>query len=810
MKVLKFGGSSLADAQSMLQVADIIGQERSQTLVVLSAVADTTNALQLLCNSQKSTTTESILQSIARHHKQIAEELGLSEDSSLLQKMDFVFQQLADLTKTESLNNSNIAVIMSTGEYLSCYLLQALLQQQAMSVALIDSQDYIVAEGVILDSRADLARSMRKWQEASPSLSQISLAPGFIAATQPGDACLLGRNGSDYSAALFSYLADAQSCEIWTDVSGIHAADPRIVENAKLMPSMTYQEAMELAHHGAKVLHPKTIFPLQLKGIPLRIKNTFAPADSGTLIQPSHLGQDTIKGVSFQPDICLLNVSGAYLRNSYGSAARIFEMLAAKHISIILISQSSSEYSICFAIRNSECKRALQILNSEFDSEIRQGQLNPIQVDKTRAIVSLVGQGLKNRRGIASKFLQAISHGNINIEAIAQGSSESSISVVIKGEQAKQACQLVYAEFFNRRQRLDLFILGCGNVGQELIRQIYAQQNFLQEKNIALRICLVANSRHYVNCKNGLLESEWQTNLQKSPGTLSKEILSQLLASGDYINPTLVDCTCSEVVSEQYADYIEMGFNLVTANKKANSGPYSYYQQLKKLAHHKFRKYLYETNVGAGLPVLKTMYSLMCSGDAIHHVEGILSGSLSFILGQMEEGKSFSEAVLEAKSLGFTEPDPRDDLGGMDVARKLLILAREVGAQYELSDIAIEGLLPANFNLDGSSEEFIARLPQANHYFSELFAQAKSNHETLKYIASFNDGKLQVSLQSVGQDNPLYSVKNGENAIAIYSHYYSPIPLVLKGYGAGAKVTAAGLFADILQNIPHREQEIMS
>ncbi|WP_417446988.1 bifunctional aspartate kinase/homoserine dehydrogenase I [Kangiella sp.] len=810
MKVLKFGGSSLADAQSMLQVADIIGQERNNTLVVLSAIANTTNELQLFCTSQTSTTTESILESIARYHAKLAAELGLSNDSLLKQKLDFVFQQMQELKAKPELGDSDIAVILSAGEYLSCYLLLALLQKQGMSVAMIDSKDYIVAEGATLDSRAELTRSMRKWQEAAPTFSHINLAPGFIAATQSGDACLLGRNGSDYSAALFSYLTDAQACEIWTDVSGIHAADPRIVENAKLMPSMTYQEAMELAHHGAKVLHPKTIFPLQLKSIPLRIKNTFAPADSGTLIQPLHHGQDSIKGVSYQPDICLLNVSGAYLRNSYGSAARIFETLAAKHISIILISQSSSEYSICFAIRNSECKRALHILNSEFENEIRQGQLNPIQVDKSRAIVSLVGQGLKNRKGVAYKFLQAISHGNINIEAIAQGSSESSISVVIKGEQAKQACQLVYAEFFNRRQRLDLFIIGCGNVGQELIRQVYAQQSFLQDKNIALRICLVANSKRYVSCKDGLLESDWQTGLQQSSNTLSKEILSQLLASGDYINPTLVDCTCSEKVSEQYADYIEMGFNLVTANKKANSGPYSYYQQLKMLAHQKFRKYLYETNVGAGLPVLKTIDSLITSGDAIHRVEGILSGSLSFILGQMEEGKSFSEAVLETKSLGFTEPDPRDDLGGMDVARKLLILAREVGAQYELSDIVIEGLLPSDFNLNGSTEEFMQRLPQVDHYFAELFARAKSNNETLKYIACFNDNKLEVSLQSVSQDNPLYSVKNGENAIAIYSHYYSPIPLVLKGYGAGAKVTAAGLFADVLQNIPHREQEISS
>jgi len=814
MKVLKFGGSSLADSAGFVNVANIITARTSRSIITVSATATTTDTLHLFIETEDRFAANQLLTQLFERHSSIVKALELPQPEALLQQFDQLQQRLSKHWDAhhsdEHMDPHRLSEVFSAGEYLSSWILDALIKSLGYSSYWLDSRLVIKASGPALESKADLLASQKVWKFLPlPSNVHFIIAPGFVASDDNGQACLLGRNGSDYSAAILAHLSDADSLEIWTDVSGIYNADPKIIANAKLIDSISYREAMELAHHGAGVIHPKTIGPVRQKGIPLTVKNSFSPQEAGTVIAPSCSNDAKIKAISSQKRVSLINISGSYLCDTYGAAERIFGCLANHHISVILISQSSSEYSVCIAIRQCDAVLAKQALKEEFTHELSQHQIDPIDVRAGRSILTVVGQGLTHEKGVSSKFLSAISSGGANIEAIAQGSSELSISAVIEDRQLLSAYRRVYAEFFDRKRQVDLFILGCGNVGAELIRQVKKQQPYLRQKGISANIRLIANSKYY--CEDTNIESEdWRPLLEQSQDILSQDKLKALLQSGRYVNPTIVDCTCSDEVSANYANYLDMGFNLVTANKKANSSDLQNYRDIRQSASRRFRHFFYETNVGAGLPILKTLDSLLCSGDKVHNISGILSGSLSYILGLVEDGLPMSQAVFQAKEQGFTEPDPRDDLSGMDVARKILILARELGAELELSDIRLQSLLPDSFNASGSVDDFMHVLPNIDAHFAQLFEQAKAEHATLKYVASFEDGQLSVGLQQVSSEHPLYSIKGGENAIAVYSDYYSPIPFVIKGYGAGASVTASGIFSDILQTLPHREQELAS
>lgn len=814
MKVLKFGGSSLADSAGFLNVANIITARTSRSIITVSATATTTDTLHLFIETEDRFAAKQLLSKLFERHHTLVKELELPQPEFLYQQFERLQHRLNKHWDAhhndEQKDPHRLSEVFSAGEYLSSWILDALIKHQGYSSYWLDSRQAIKANGPVLESKADLIGSQKAWKSLSlPSNVHFVIAPGFVASDKNGLACLLGRNGSDYSAAIFAHLCDADSLEIWTDVSGIYNADPKIINDAQLIGSISYKEAMELAHHGAGVIHPKTIGPVRQKGIPLIVKNSFAPQEPGTVIAPSCSNDAKVKAVSSQSRVSLLSISGSYLCDTYGAAERIFGCLARHHISIILISQSSSEYSVCIAIRQSDAIVARQALKEEFAHELSQHQIDPIDIRAGRSILTVVGQGLIHEKGVSSKFLSAISSGGANIEAIAQGSSELSISTVIEDSQLIAAYRRVYAEFFDRKRQVDLFILGCGNVGAELIRQIQTQQPYLNQKGISANIRLIANSKYY--CDEIKMENEdWRPLLEQSQDILSQDKLKALLRSGHYVNPTIVDCTCSDEVSANYANYLDMGFNLVTANKKANSSDLKSYRNIRQSASRRFRHFFYETNVGAGLPILKTLNSLLCSGDKVHNITGVLSGSLSYILGLVEGGMLMSQAVAQAKEQGFTEPDPRDDLSGMDVARKILILARELGAELELSDIQLESLLPDSFDASGSPDDFILALSEIDAHFAQLFEQAKSEQATLKYVASFEHGQLSVGLQQVSSEHPLYSIKGGENAIAVYSDYYSPIPFVIKGYGAGASVTASGIFSDILQTLPHREQELAS
>ncbi|MEI6897830.1 MAG: bifunctional aspartate kinase/homoserine dehydrogenase I [Psychromonas sp.] len=819
MRILKFGGTSLANAERFNQVADIVinNQQQSQIALVLSAPAGVTNNLVAVVEKTSNglsaethlTDIQCIFADLISALKSTYAEFA---DDLLKTLFEREFSHLSTLLEGVRLLSqcpaSIEAQILSKGELLSIACMKQLLIAKGHRVEVIKPQEKLISKkGGYLEAQIDIEASRLLFEKEGIVKNAIYLMPGFTAGNAQGETLVLGRNGSDYSAAVLAACLNAECCEIWTDVDGVYSCDPRLVKDAKLLKTLSYAEAMELSYFGAKVLHPKTIAPIAQHHIPCLIKNAQNPQAPGTLIDAEQGDQTLqVKGISDLKDLTMVSISGAGMKGIIGMAGRIFSTVSRAGVSIILITQSSSEYSLSFCITSRDTQKTVDALSEEFSLEFANNLLAPIELIEEQAIISLVGDGMKKAKGVAARFLTALTEASINITAIAQGSSERSISVVISEKKAQQAIVACHQKFFASVQYIDLFLIGCGGVGGALVDQIHRQKIHLATRNIEIRVCGVANSRAMLMEPKGIALDKWRDLLKDATAPLSLSKMQSLVNESYIINPVIVDCTSNDAIAARYVDFLGAGFHVVTANKKANTGSMSYYHQLRLTALMKRRKFLYDTNVGAGLPVIENMQNLFSAGDQLVKFNGILSGSLSFIFGKLDDGLLFSEVTTEARNMGFTEPDPRDDLSGTDVARKLLILAREAGMEISLEDVEIEQALPPGFDDTGTVDDFMARLPEADAYFKELQQKADENNQVLRYIGSIIDGKCKCSIQAVDADDPLNKVKEGENALAFYSQYYQPIPLVLRGYGAGTEVTAAGIFADVLRTLNWKQE----
>ena len=814
MKVMKFGGSSLATAEKFNHVVALLESQQQPLCAVFSAPQSVTNDLVVLIeliNQQQELTKQLDLIS--------QKLLTISTDCAAL-RADFDAsksqQQTANLL--DHLRNwvqgceligycpeKTEAQILSTGEKFSTLLMATLLRTQN-PITVLDPRLFIHVEDDSDDPIADTGRSQQSFQSHYTALTEISVMPGFYGVNAKGDLITLGRNGSDYSAAILAVCVNASDCEIWTDVDGIYSVDPRLVDEAQLIDQMSYQEAMELSYFGAKVLHPKTITPLAKHQIRCVIKNTQNPNHSGTVISAKTAKQKAVKAISNLSDVAMINVSGPGMKGMVGMAARVFATMSEARISVILISQSSSEYSISFCVPGDEAALATEQLELAFKLELKNGLLEPIQCRKKLAIITLIGDRMHQQKGTASRFFSALSHARVNIIAIAQDSSERSISAVVRAKRVDDAVIICHQQLFLKKPRIDAFLIGCGTVGQELIQQISKQQDWLKNKNIELNLVGIANSRQCLLDAYGVDLQDWQNQLADCDRGLSLERLKNFVRSAHLTNPVIIDCTSNQAIAMSYLDYLEADFHIVTANKKANTESLEYYHQMQQMAAKQQRRFLYETNVGAGLPVIDNLQSLLRAGDELLQFEGILSGSLSYIFGEIHQGLSLSEATMKARKLGYTEPNPAEDLNGMDVARKVLVIAREAGMPLELADVDLEAVVPDDLATISDGDEFMRQLPNHDTEFQALIDAAESKNQKLRYVALIKDQKCAVKIMAVAQDHPLYEIEAGENALAINTQYYQPKPFIIRGYGAGAEVTAAGLFGDLLRTLSWEQE----
>ncbi|PCI62983.1 MAG: bifunctional aspartate kinase/homoserine dehydrogenase I [Gammaproteobacteria bacterium] len=819
MRVLKFGGSSLANADRFIQVANIIKEvcQKTSVGIVVSAPQGVTNHLVALAQTPSDeTANQQGLKQFKQVITAIIDDLSVTIDGfnrqhceqALIQWEHQLSHYLQGVALLKFCPEHIRARIISTGERLSVAMLSAVLTAQNQEVSIIAPEKFLTTNDSSLNAVADLVLCKDQFQHVyQGNLANIAIMPGFIGVNSQGEVTTLGRNGSDYSAAVLAVCTEAQCCEIWTDVDGIYNADPRVIPEATLLDYLSYQEAMELSYFGASVLHPKTIGPIAQYHIPCLIKNTGNPTAPGTLIATENDQKQQVKAISNLDNLTMVNVSGPGMKGMVGMASRVFATMSRENISLVMISQSSSEYCISFCIYSSDAQRAKASLAEEFELELLNSLLEPIALKNDLSIISLVGDGMHHQRGVAAKFFSSLAQARVNVVAIAQDSSERSISVVIEQRKCTDALKISHQNFFSHRPTIDVFLVGCGVVGSELIAQIARQQDTLKKQNIDLKVYGVANSKGMVFSKSGLNLQNYQAALGKNAVEVNAENIKAFVRDNHLINPVLVDCTSNEQLAMSYVDYLQEGFHVVTPNKKANTDSWQYYQSLRSAAQKTNRRFLYETTVGAGLPVIDTLQNLIKAGDQLMRFEGVLSGSLSYIFGKLEEGMSLSQATAIAKENGFTEPDPRDDLSGMDVARKLLIMAREAGMRLELSDIKIQSVLPESFDSSGDVATFMSNLTALDNQVSEQVAAAKTQGKVLRYIGNIVDGQCQVTIEAVDSAHPLYSIKDGENALAIHSRYYQPLPFVLRGYGAGAAVTAAGVFGDVLRTLAWEHQD---
>ena len=809
MKVLKFGGTSVADSASIANVMSIVQKEKHCTVVVSALGGITDLLLQAIKEAaQNNPNYKSVFKILEERHLEVIKGfIPAKSQSGLISFVKVELNRLETLLEgvfmLEEITPKAEDKVASFGEHLSSNLIEAVFRENNIDVSRIDGRDLIVTEQQnnrqIIDW-GNTAKNVQKHFAAAPA--KVTLVPGFIAKNSQGEHTTLGRGGSDFTAAILANVLDASSLEIWTDVSGMYTAHPKIVAQANPISELSYLEAMELSHFGAKVIYPPTLQPLVEKNIPVYIKNTFAPQDNGTLISENKhtVNTEVVKGISHIDNVSLVSLEGSGMVGIPGFSKRLFEALSIEKINVIMITQASSEHSICIGLRSTDADRAKEIIDEEFAFEISLKKVDPAAVENNMVNIAMVGDDMKNHQGISGKMFSTLGLNNVNIRAIAQGASERNISIIIAKKDTHKALNCLHEAFFEENiKQLNLFIIGVGNVGSKLLEQIQQQQQYLEEiLQLRIRVMAMANSRTMLLSDTGIDLSQWSSTLAKG----EKSDVNTFFAHAQKLNlrnSIFVDNTANPAIATEYQRYLENNIGVVTCNKIACSDQLSNYQKLKKTSRKYGSPFLFETNVGAGLPVIDTLSNLIASGDRIHKIQAVLSGSLNFVFNNFLVNDTFKDVVIQAQKEGYTEPDPKIDLSGVDVARKILILARESGLTIELEDIDNTPFLPQACLDTADNSAFFDSLETHKAHFNGLLDKAKTTNARLKYVAQLENGAASVGLQEIPERHDFYHLEGSDNIILFYTDRYREQPLIVKGAGAGAAVTASGIFGDIIR-----------
>ncbi|MEO0528657.1 MAG: bifunctional aspartate kinase/homoserine dehydrogenase I, partial [Bacteroidota bacterium] len=802
MRVLKFGGTSVANGDTIALVQKIVAAKTdNKVIVVVSALGGITDLLlktATLASVQDPLYNDSLKEIEQRHIHTIKQLIPVDAQSGVLSKVKSELNTLETLLEgafligeiTPKLSDK----IVSYGELLSSYIISQYFLAEQMDVAYKDSRELIKTNNSYGKAVVDFDftnKNNKTFFSRVPH--KIIVLPGFIASSVDGDSTTLGRGGSDYTAAIIAGSVDAETLEIWTDVSGMYTANPKIVKQAKALKHISYEEAMELSHFGAKVLYPPTIQPVLTKGISIVIKNTFEPNEPGTLITKNKNEEGkTVRGISHVGQIALISLEGAGMVGIPGISKRFFEVLSLHDISVVLITQASSEHSICVGISEDNSDYAVSEINKAFAYEISLGKIKPVKAEEGLAIIALVGDNMKSHQGLSGKMFSTLGKNNVNIRAIAQGASERNISAVIEKSDVKKALNVLHEEFFEENiKQLNLFVMGVGNVGSKFLNQVHKQKKFLKDQlKLNIRVIGISNSRTMVFDENGISLKQWDKLLTEGQKANRNEFFSTVKKM-NYRNSIFVDNTASDVVSRTYASYLEQSISVVTCNKIACSSEYENYKELKDLAREYNAPFLFETNVGAGLPIIDTLKNLIASGDKIQKIQAVLSGSLNFVFNNFNDSSTFHDIVKQAQEEGYTEPDPKIDLSGVDVMRKILILARESNYELDIEDIKNEAFLPKESMETATNSDFFDSLKKHEDTFQELYREARKANSKLKYVAEFKNGKATVGLQHIPETHDFYNLEGSDNIVLFYTERYPHQPLIIKGAGAGAEVTAS-------------------
>ena len=805
-QVYKFGGTSMKNADALEQVGNLVTNSDAENLiVVVSAMGGMTDALLQFSETQDSKLIEDIQSLYIETTDSLVK--NVSSRLSLIEAFKEDIQAIREIAKLKDHASLSIEEneILGFGEIWTSKLLHAYLSALGeIETSWLNPMDFLIIQNEDMGANVNWSKSKEAFTQAIQDKSGKVIMGGFIASDIEGKSTNLGRNGSDYSASILGSLSEAKSVTIWTDVDGVLTGDPRVVNKARMIEQMTYDEAIELSYFGAEVIHPKTMAPLMHKEIPLYIRNTFNPESLGTSINSQQKNTRAVKGISTIKDIALLNLEGTGMIGVPGIVNRLGKVLQQANISIVLISQASSEHSICFAVRSKDARSAADVIKQEFKDDFKNENLSAIQIEEDCSILAIVGSGMTGTKGIAARFFNAISLSKTNVIAIAQGSSEKNISIVIKSKDMNHATSFVHDAFFNSNKQIAIGIMGYGSIGQELHKQILDERKILQEReNISLDILALSNSQKMMLSEDNIdlkSASNVTEKIEALEQSNTNEMINHMLRQSAY-GHIIIDCSASDEAPDEYSNIFENGISIVTANKKGLSGNIDRYKSIMNSKNLNEADFLYETTAGAALPFVKSVSDIASSSDSIKKIEGVFSGTLAYLFNSYDASMPFSELVNDALQQGFTEPDPRDDLSGMDVARKLVILAREMGLDMNVNDIHVESLVDPN-HLSLSVNEYLEAMSSGDQAMNDRYQNALENNEKLSYVAQIDEnGNASVSLKNLSNDHSFFSLKGTENIIAIHSDYYSNYPLVLRGPGAGREVTASGLFFDLLSII---------